>query len=73
MACWPGRRFHERTDTLVADVGQGARGLLPETSAPADGLAEAAVINSAIGMVRRTLWLIWYPAIALLTLGNLLQ
>jgi len=69
----PGRRFHERTDKLVADVGQGARGMLPETTAPADGLAEAAVINSAIGMVRRTLWLIWYPAIALLTLGNLLQ
>jgi len=26
-----------------------------------------------MGLVRRTLWLIWYPAIALLTLNNWLQ
>jgi membrane protein required for beta-lactamase induction len=65
--------FFERTEDLVDRVGHGARGA-PEAPAvaAADG-GNAQAIRSAMALVRRTLWLIWYPAIALLTLNNWLQ
>jgi membrane protein required for beta-lactamase induction len=60
----------ERTEDLVDRVGHGAR--VAGTTAPTDaGTPDA--IHAAMGLVRRTLWLIWYPAIALLTLNNWLQ
>ncbi len=63
-----GARFFEHTDALVARVGRGARGAADDAT-----MAEAAALGSALGLVRRTLWLIWYPAIALLTLADLLR
>ncbi len=62
-------RFFERSDALAARVGCGARG--SATTEVAAG--ETAALVSAIGLVRRALWLIWYPAIALLTLADWLR
>ncbi len=59
--------FFERTEDLVDRVGHGARGA---DAAPA---VAGATVRAALALVRRTLWLIWYPAIALLTLNNWLQ
>jgi membrane protein required for beta-lactamase induction len=59
--------FYERTETLVGDVGQGARADGPLAG---DGPAVAALARSALALVRRSFWLIWYPVIALLTLND---
>lgn len=65
----PEAPFFERTETLVADIGEGACSDLPEDQP----VEPAWLARSALSLVLRTLWLIWYPAIALLTLGNWLQ
>lgn len=63
--------FYERTDSLVVQVGRSARGAAaPDVS---DAPAEAALVRSAMALVRRALWLVWYPAVALLTLGDFLR
>ena len=65
--------FFERTEDLIDRVGHGARGA-EEARGPAEGdPGTAEVCRSAMALVRRTLWLIWYPVIALLTLNNWLQ
>ena len=51
-------------------MGLGARAL--DMATPGTGTAAPSIV-SAMALVRRTLWLIWYPAIALLTLNNTLQ
>jgi membrane protein required for beta-lactamase induction len=63
--------FYAATDELLARVGRGARGdAAPD---PGDGPAAIAIPRRAIRLVTRTLWLIWYPVIALLTLTNWLR
>jgi membrane protein required for beta-lactamase induction len=60
--------FFERTGELLSRVGKGScSGAIME---PGDELAAP---RAAIRLVMRTLWLIWYPVIALLTLTNLLR
>jgi membrane protein required for beta-lactamase induction len=65
------RAFFEHTEDLIDSVGHGGRGAGGASAAPVADAAQAS--RSAIALVRRTLWLIWYPAIALLTLNNWLQ
>ncbi len=62
--------FFEHTETLIAATGEGACSA-PELEEPDDEVAGSARL--ALALVRRALWLIWYPAIALLTLNNWLQ
>lgn len=63
--------FYAATDELLARVGRGARG--DAEPDPGDGPAAIAIPRGAIRLVTRTLWLIWYPVIALLTLTNWLR
>jgi AmpE protein len=63
--------FYAATDELLGRVGHGARGDAPAD--PGDGPAAIAIPRPAIRLVTRTLWLIWYPVIALLTLTNWLR
>lgn len=60
--------FYAATDELLARVGGGARGEVQPD--PGEGPAAIAIPRGAIRLVTRTLWLIWYPVIALLTLTN---
>lgn len=60
--------FFRRTEDLVAGVGRGAC-----DAAAAPDLAPGPASHMALALVRRALWLVWYPAVALLTLGNWLQ
>lgn len=62
------RSFFEATAELLARVGSGAR--RGSAADPPDELAGIAIPEAAIGLVTRTLWLTWYPVIALLTLAN---
>lgn len=71
LAAWraapadPAAPFPARTEDLVERVGRGA-------AEPAESPATAAGPRAALALARRTLWLIWYPAIALLTLNDVL-
>lgn len=68
-----GEPFFERTESLIAGTGTGACG---EAASDDDAWVQedsAESARSAMALVRRTLWLIWYPVIALLTLNNWLQ
>jgi AmpE protein len=60
--------FFRRTEDLVAGVGRGAC-----AAEAGPDLAPAPASRAALALVRRALWLVWYPAVALLTLGNWLQ
>jgi membrane protein required for beta-lactamase induction len=65
------RAFFDRTEDLMDRVGHGASGAAQGTAGGSPGAARAE--RSAMALVRRTLWLIWYPVIALLTLNNWVQ
>lgn len=63
----PGSRFFEITNDVLDEVGDGASGELGS----ADGEPQAATrARDAMNLVHRTLWLIWCPAIAVLTLTD---
>lgn len=66
----PAAAFFERTEDLVERVGRGARA---EASPGADGPVAAGGSRGVMALARRTLWLIWYPVIALLTLNDVLR
>lgn len=60
-------RFFEITNDVLDEVGNGASG----ESDPNDGESESARrVRDAMNLVHRTLWLIWCPAIAVLTLTD---
>lgn len=77
LAAWRARggagaqTFFRETDELIGRVGRGARDAMQPGAH--DGSAPAQSGRSALALVRRTLWLIWYPLIALLTLNNWLH
>lgn len=62
--------FYERTDTLLGRVAEGAA---QEVTAAPGATGARAVADPPMKLVWRTLWLIWYPAIALLTLNDWLR
>lgn len=78
VAAWRG--FHRKSDEdffrvtndVLDAVGDGAAGGLSEEE-PADNQAVAARVEAAMDLVSRTLWLIWCPAIALMTLTDWLS
>jgi membrane protein required for beta-lactamase induction len=61
--------FYERTEDILERVGRGAAPA-PEVDEPAGA---AAFTVPLMALVWRTLWLIWYPAIAVLTLNDWLR
>ena len=63
----PASPFFGQTEDLADRVGSGAAAADRE-AAPSTGASRA-----AMALVRRTLWLIWYPAIAFLTLNDWLR
>jgi membrane protein required for beta-lactamase induction len=63
----PGRRFFEATNDVLDHVGNGASG---ETVSANDAPPAATRVHDAMSLVHRTLWLIWCPAIAVLTLTD---
>jgi len=65
--------FFRATNDLLDCVGNGANGSQPLES-PLDDQAEAArLVGLAMELVARSLWLIWCPAIAVLTLTDWLS
>lgn len=61
------RRFFEITNDVLDEVGGGASGDLdPDTAEQ----TAAQRVRDAMNLVNRTLWLIWCPAIAVLTLTD---
>ena len=60
-------RFFDVNNDVVACAGVGATGRATESCA----VAPAARVRAAIDLVVRTLWLIWCPVIAVLTLYDL--
>jgi AmpE protein len=63
----PGKQFFEVTNDVLDHVGSGAGGV----SVPTDDVPPAAArVRDAMSLVHRTLWLIWCPAIAVLTLTD---
>lgn len=67
--------FFRATNDLLDCVGDGASGGLPEdpASTPPDYPAVAKFAAAAMDLVSRTLWLVWCPAIAIMTLTDLLS
>jgi len=63
----PDNRFFETTNDVLDHVGNGASG---ESMATDDVPPAATRIRDAMGLAHRTLWLIWCPAIAVLTLTD---
>jgi membrane protein required for beta-lactamase induction len=60
--------FYERTENLLERVGCGAaREIYDE---PGEATVPPAITRPLMTLVWRTLWLIWYPLIALLTLND---
>jgi len=61
-------RFFDITSDIIGCVGQGAagRGLVPQ----GDDSMVATRVRAALQLVTRTLWMIWCPVIAILTLYN---
>jgi AmpE protein len=63
----PEARFYEVTNDVLEAVGAGASGDV----APSGDAPDAVVrVRYAMGLAGRTLWLIWCPAIAILTLTD---
>lgn len=62
----PGLGLVARSEELMAQVGMGAAGREPETTD--DPAVAYERLRGAMALVMRTLWLIWCPIIALLTL-----
>lgn len=63
----PEKRFFETTNDVLDHIGNGASG----DSMPTDDVPPAAIgVRDAMSLVHRTLWLIWCPAIAVLTLTD---
>ncbi len=63
----PGKRFFEVTNDVLDHVGNGASG----DTVPTDDAPPAATrVRDAMSLAHRTLWLIWCPAIAVLTLTD---
>ena len=77
LAAWRGYlhksedEFFRATNDLLDSVGNGAAGVPPE--ATADGAGVARFVGEAMDLVSRTLWLIWCPAIAVMTLTDWLS
>jgi membrane protein required for beta-lactamase induction len=67
-----GDPFFRVTNDVLDAVGDGASGGSAEV-APDDREAVAVRVGVAMDMVGRTLWLIWCPAIALMTLTDWLS
>lgn len=67
--------FFRATNDLLDSVGEGAAGGVSETdaSSPEDREAVVAQVSGAMDLVSRTLWLIWAPAIAIMTLTDWLS
>ncbi len=63
--------FFERTDDLIDRVGRGAAAVADVEAGEATAAKPAG--QSAMALVWRTLWLIWYPVIAVLTLNDWLR
>lgn len=64
----PGKQFFQVTNDVLDHVGNGASG----ESLPADDVPPAVTrVRDAMSLAHRTLWLIWCPAIAVLTLTDL--
>lgn len=63
--------FFARTEELIARVGSNARRRARGAGVETGATPQAT--RSAMALARRTLWLIWYPAIALLTLNDWLR
>lgn len=61
--------FYEQTETILSRVGDGALSMPASDAVPAPG--ERA--RSAMNLIIRTLWLIWCPIIAVLTLADWLS
>jgi AmpE protein len=61
--------FYEQTETILSRVGGGALGMQDEDKVPAPG--ERA--RAAMDLIVRTLWLIWCPIIAVMTLADWLS
>ena len=59
--------FFEATENLMASVGGGALGAARESGENPDA---AVKVRDAMDLVNRTLWLIWCPVIAVLTLAD---
>ncbi|MFQ5633747.1 MAG: regulatory signaling modulator protein AmpE [Gammaproteobacteria bacterium] len=70
-----GDEFFRATNDLLDCVGNGATGSLPEMPPPGPGPDASAdmLVGAAMDLVSRTLWLIWCPAIAVLTLTDWLS
>jgi len=63
----PGKQFFEVTNDVLDHVGNGASG----DTVPTDDAPPAATrVRDAMSLAHRTLWLIWCPAIAVLTLTD---
>lgn len=67
--------FFRATNDLLDCVGDGATGGLPEdlSATALDSPAAANYVGLAMDLVGRTLWLVWCPAIAIMTLTDLLS
>lgn len=61
--------FFERTEDLIDRVGSGAS----DAVTTGEATPSTRVSRSAMALVSRTLWLIWYPVIAFLTLNDWLR
>ena len=60
--------FYEQTETILHRVGGGALSM-PADDVPAPGERARAAMN----LIMRTLWLIWCPIIAVMTLADWLS
>jgi len=59
--------FFEATNNMIASIGRGALGYSRETD---EGAPVGHEVRDAMKLVNRTLWLIWCPVIAVLTLSD---
>ena len=64
--------FFRTTNDLLDHVGEAASGGIPEAGASGseEESSMAAQVGAAMDLVSRTLWLIWAPAIAIMTLTD---
>lgn len=75
IACWrkyhagSSERFFQISNDIMACVGHGA---VLDTREPEDEGKTLSPVERAMDLVSRTLWLIWCPIIAVLTLSDLL-
>ncbi len=81
VTAWRGYRrpddheFFRVTNDLLDCVGEGASGAAVQTvpAGGGDGSVVATYVGDAMDLVGRTLWLIWCPAIAIMTLTDWLS